>query len=185
MDSCSEGVSLEGYRLEFFDLAFVWLRSVGEITQTRRRANKWMKRKLKIGDGKPIENSKTLKMSYRWWESAKENRCSTFLKTSRSAVRRRAHQQKLAAVRISASATRKDGGDSKRSKWRVTFVLTQAKGLMPVRDHTSHLSSWSWLRDSFVARKLPTRSVKAARPNRKECRVAIRKRWVLLTTLVS
>ena len=40
MDSCSEGVSLGGYRLEFFDLAFVWLRSDGEITQTRRRANK-------------------------------------------------------------------------------------------------------------------------------------------------
>ena len=30
MDSCSEGVSLEGYHLEFFDLAFVWLRSDGE-----------------------------------------------------------------------------------------------------------------------------------------------------------
>ena len=34
MDSCSEVASLEGYRLKFFDLAFVLLRSDGEITQT-------------------------------------------------------------------------------------------------------------------------------------------------------
>ena len=39
VDLCS-GVSLGGCILEFFDLAFVWLRSDGEITQTRRRANK-------------------------------------------------------------------------------------------------------------------------------------------------
>ena len=72
--------------------------------------------KWKIGDGNSIENSKTEKMSNRRGESAKWNRGSTFLKTSRSAVRSRAHQQHLAAVRISASAIRKDRGDSKRFK---------------------------------------------------------------------
>ena len=39
-----------------------------------------------------------------------------FFEDIKVGVRRRAHQQKLAAVRISASATRKGGGDSKRSK---------------------------------------------------------------------